>query len=310
MGRIRTIKPEFFLSEGLATLSPLHRLLFVGLWTLADREGRLEDRPQRIKVQLLPWDNCDPEKLLRDLDREGYIHRYEAVGIACIAIPGFQKHQRPHPKEAAWGLPNPPSREVPRKAVKRSVESSVGSRVASRGEGKEILESGKEILDPALRAAAGASPSAPPVQNGASGFGEAPTYKATDAVQPDPADGPPSWKALVADLFAAFEAARGVAYDPSGKDWKVLKGLVRHGHAEVVRRWKIGLSARYAARCSTFWDLGQRWNACATPEAPAGSQGGSRGNFGPATEAQKDWSKPDSTPTRWDEELGMEVYTK
>lgn len=90
-----------------------------------------------------------------------------------------------------------------------------------------------------------------------------------------PAEADPGWHALVADLFAAFEADRGVKYDPNGRDWKALKGLVRHGAAEVLRRWKIGLQARYAARCSTFWDLGQRWNACAAPEA---SQGPSRGN--------------------------------
>ena len=54
MSRIRSIKPEFFLDEELAELSPLTRLLFVGLWTLADCEGRLEDRPKRIRAQLHP----------------------------------------------------------------------------------------------------------------------------------------------------------------------------------------------------------------------------------------------------------------
>ena len=106
------------------------------------------------------------------------------------------------------------------------------------------------------------------------------TYKAQKAPLQHSATAtadPPGWKELVDALFAAFEADRGVKYDPSGKDWKALKGLVRHGAPEVLRRWKIGLQARYAARCSTFWDLGQRWNACAAPEA---NQGPSRGNSG------------------------------
>jgi len=37
--RIRSIKPEFWKSETVAALSPLARLLFIGLWNYADREG-------------------------------------------------------------------------------------------------------------------------------------------------------------------------------------------------------------------------------------------------------------------------------
>ena len=48
MARARNIKPGFFANENLAECDPLARLLFAGLWCLADREGRLEDRPKRI----------------------------------------------------------------------------------------------------------------------------------------------------------------------------------------------------------------------------------------------------------------------
>ena len=41
MARIRTIKPEFFTSDDICALSPRARLLYVGLWCEADREGRL-----------------------------------------------------------------------------------------------------------------------------------------------------------------------------------------------------------------------------------------------------------------------------
>ena len=77
MARIRTIKPEFFCHEQLAELSPIHRLLFIGLWTQADREGRLEDRPKRLKVVLLPYDDCDVDQLLTELGGAGFILRYE-----------------------------------------------------------------------------------------------------------------------------------------------------------------------------------------------------------------------------------------
>lgn len=44
MARIRTIKPEFFTSEDIVSLSPLARLFYVSLWCEADREGRLDWR--------------------------------------------------------------------------------------------------------------------------------------------------------------------------------------------------------------------------------------------------------------------------
>lgn len=123
MARIRSIKPDFFLDEAVAELQPMARLLFIGLWTLADRDGRLEDRPKRIKASLFPYDSADVEPLLGDLDAAGLIVRYEAEGVACIAIPGFEKHQRPHPKETSFGLPRPPavkSREVSRQGADAS----------------------------------------------------------------------------------------------------------------------------------------------------------------------------------------------
>jgi len=109
MGRIRTIKPEFFIDEDVAALSPLARLLFIGIWTLADREGRLEDRPRRIKVQVLPYDDVDIEVLLGELTEHGFILRYGAAGQRVIQIRSFARHQRPNAREAPSELPPPPA---------------------------------------------------------------------------------------------------------------------------------------------------------------------------------------------------------
>ncbi len=57
MPRIRQIKPEFYLDDELARCSRDARLLFPGLWMLADRAGRLENRPAKIKAQIFPYDN-------------------------------------------------------------------------------------------------------------------------------------------------------------------------------------------------------------------------------------------------------------
>ena len=77
MKRTRQINPGFFTNDELADITPLGRLLFAGLWVIADREGRLEDRPKKIKAEILPYDNCDVDDLLNQLQNAGFIKRYK-----------------------------------------------------------------------------------------------------------------------------------------------------------------------------------------------------------------------------------------
>lgn len=105
MARARNIKPGFFTNDLLAEVDPLGRLLFAGLWTIADREGRLEDRPKKIKAQTLPYDTCDCDALLQDLHKHGFILRYESGGNAYIQIVKWKEHQNPHVKEAESTIP-------------------------------------------------------------------------------------------------------------------------------------------------------------------------------------------------------------
>lgn len=107
MARARNIKPGFFKNEELAECQPLARILFAGLWCAADREGRLEDRPKRLKAEYLPYDTCDADALLNELARRGFIVRYVVDGAAYIAIPTFGEHQNPHVKEPASRIPAP-----------------------------------------------------------------------------------------------------------------------------------------------------------------------------------------------------------
>lgn len=111
MARARNIKPAFFKNEVLAELPAEARLLFVGLWTLADREGRLEDRPKRIKAELFPFDALDAAPLLEALADNGFLSRYEAEGVRYIQIENFVKHQDPHYKEKASEIPAPSGRD-------------------------------------------------------------------------------------------------------------------------------------------------------------------------------------------------------
>jgi uncharacterized phage protein (TIGR02220 family) len=110
--RARNIKPGFFKNEYLLSLEPLTRLLFCGLWCLADREGRLEDRPGRIKIEILPGDNCNIDQMLNDLQRERFILRYSAGNERFIQIIKFKKHQNPHIREPESSIPAPDEHSI------------------------------------------------------------------------------------------------------------------------------------------------------------------------------------------------------
>lgn len=107
MARSRNIKPGFFTNDELAECSPHARLLFAGLWTIADKEGRLDDRPKKVKALVLPFDNVDCDELLQQLHDRKFIHRYQIQGGAFIQITNWKKHQNPHCKEAASEIPEP-----------------------------------------------------------------------------------------------------------------------------------------------------------------------------------------------------------
>ena len=67
MARIRTIKPDFWTDEKIVELSPLARLLFIGLWNFADDDGRMPYSTTRIKLQILPADAADISALLGEI---------------------------------------------------------------------------------------------------------------------------------------------------------------------------------------------------------------------------------------------------
>lgn len=107
MPRTRSIRPGFFTNDALCKLPPLTRLLFAGLWTVADRDGRLLDRPAKLKAELFPYDHISVERGLQQLHAAGFIQRYSSDGSVCVQIMSWYKHQKPHPREEASLLPPP-----------------------------------------------------------------------------------------------------------------------------------------------------------------------------------------------------------
>lgn len=138
MARIRSLKIGFFNNEQLCEFSPWHRLLFAGLWVLADREGRLEDRPKRIKAELFPYDDLDVDTLLTELAEKGFVVRYGASesGARYLAIPHFIKHQRPNVREAVSVIPAPCCTESTTLHVQGQGEWDLGNGILGMGNRK------------------------------------------------------------------------------------------------------------------------------------------------------------------------------
>lgn len=107
MARARNLKPSMFKNEILGVADPLYTILFEGLWCHADREGRLEDRPMRLKAEIFPYRNVEMDVMLIWLDDNKFIKRYEVNGEKYIQIINFKKHQNPHKKEVASTIPEP-----------------------------------------------------------------------------------------------------------------------------------------------------------------------------------------------------------
>jgi hypothetical protein len=125
--RARNIKPGFYKNEDLAECSCWARLLFPGLWMLADREGRLEDRPKRIKGELFAYDSIDVEPLLRELEARKFLLRYEIDGERYIQILGFKAHQSPHysEKPSAIKAPSLPEKQADMEPPNSGSESGI-----------------------------------------------------------------------------------------------------------------------------------------------------------------------------------------
>ncbi len=92
---------------GSGTQGRLQLAAFIGLWLLADREGRLEDRPKRIKAELFPYRAMDVARLSHDLYTAGFVLKYSSNGLNYIQVTNFLKHQHPHPREADSVIPSP-----------------------------------------------------------------------------------------------------------------------------------------------------------------------------------------------------------
>jgi len=144
MARIRTIKPEFFTSEDIVSLSPYARLLYIALWCEADKEGRMAWKPRTFKMRYLPADDVAIDALCSEIIEAGLVKLY---GDGYAYIPAFHAHQHINPRESASQIPEPPESDAQATRKPRVVDAS-GTReprdsdaqVGREGKGKEVLD--------------------------------------------------------------------------------------------------------------------------------------------------------------------------
>ena len=90
MARRRMIVPEIWQSESFAQLSILAKLVFIGLFSNADDEGRGIANPVYIKSILFPYDDgmrvIDIEKALSEIGQFMSVTLYTHDGLSLIHI--------------------------------------------------------------------------------------------------------------------------------------------------------------------------------------------------------------------------------
>ena len=149
MARIRYLKPDFFKDEDIKELPYEARLFYQGLWVQADREGRGEDRPERLKIEIMPYDEVDAEKIMKLLScpkkngKRPFIVRYAIDGEKYYQIINWQKHQKPHKTERNSDIPSPPKELL---TVRQPLTNGYATNISvgngdgdGKGNGKEIV---------------------------------------------------------------------------------------------------------------------------------------------------------------------------
>ena len=118
MGRRRFVAPEIWEDDAVAKMSRDERLLFVGMITIADDEGRLVASPAHLLGSIYPHDtDITPQRVRswRDAvcEKNPNALLYESGGREYVAFSRWSEWNRPnHP--TASKLPKPTTRALGR----------------------------------------------------------------------------------------------------------------------------------------------------------------------------------------------------
>ena len=120
MPRRRMIDPNFWESEDVSRCAPMTRLVFLGLVSMADDEGRGRAKPQYVKSALFPYDDwiriIDIETALSEIALNLSVTFYEVGGAAYYQLDhwhNWQRIDRPKPSK----LPAPGESTIDRRSI-------------------------------------------------------------------------------------------------------------------------------------------------------------------------------------------------
>lgn len=105
--KIRSVRPEFFSDTRMASLSSAARILYIGLWCIADDEGRGRYLPKQIEGEVFPNEQVDIVGLLAELLDSERIVPYQVGEEVYFHIPKFAVYQKPN-RMFPSRLPEPP----------------------------------------------------------------------------------------------------------------------------------------------------------------------------------------------------------
>jgi hypothetical protein len=142
--RARNIKPGFFKDGKITQLQYEHRLLFIGLWCISDRDGYFRNEPREIKSEIFPDQPVDVEAGMEALEASGLIELYSFDAQDYGHVINFNKHQNPHINEKTLGYPLAP------KAIGRPRKSSPARKPNKQA---PVLHGADTVLAPELHGA-------------------------------------------------------------------------------------------------------------------------------------------------------------
>ena len=139
MANIRWLNPKIFDNDKLGMLEPIVRLLYIGLWCYADREGRLDDSPAKIRKTILGYDNVTIQQvnqMLDEIQKQGFIIRYAVDDNNYIQVVNFTKYQYPAINEPESSIPCPEGYEPPVLQIK--LDNFFGNELKPKKQRKQL----------------------------------------------------------------------------------------------------------------------------------------------------------------------------
>jgi len=105
MARKRMIDPKFWQDDKMMSLTPMHRLLFIGIWNFSDDGGIHKNSDNMLKAEVFPGDDITVEEVGRlkdELIQQELIVPFNSEGIELFYVKNwkiYQSIQKPIPSK-------------------------------------------------------------------------------------------------------------------------------------------------------------------------------------------------------------------